>query len=102
MRYIRPLYVMGRYGWHEFIPFKNKWDGIDEEKLRPDQQEFMIPESYYRAIGDDYNFPESLDLDGGPFMTIGSTIEDYPYKYKIDKFDCCGKYPILICSKLQS
>lgn len=106
MRLIKPLYVGGRYGWHEFIPFKNKWDGLGDEELRPDQQEFMIPESYYRAIGNDFNFPESIDLDGGPFMSIGSIVEDICYseenKYKIDKIDCRGKYPILICSKLPS
>lgn len=105
MRIIRPIYISGRYGWHEFIPFKNKWDGLGEEELKPDQQEFFIPESYYRAIGNDLNNPESLDLDGGPFMSIGSIIEDMIYseenRYRIDKFDCRGKYPILICSKLQ-
>ena len=105
MRLIKPLYVSSRCGWHEFIPFTNKWDGLGEEELRPDQQEFMIPESYYRMIGEDFNSPESLDLDEGPFMSIGSIIEDMFYpeenRYRIDKFNCRGKYPILICSKLQ-
>ena len=103
MRIMRPIYISGRYGFHEFIPFKNKWDGLDEEKLDSEQQELFIPESYYRAIGEDFNFPESIDLDGGPFMSIGSTIEDYASKdkYRIDSIDCRGKYPILICSKLQ-
>ena len=106
MELIRPIYIEGRYFFHTFIPFKNKWDGLGEEELRPDQQEFFIPESYYRAIGNDFNYPESLDLDGGPFMSIGSIIQDFIkptiYKYRIDKFDCRGKYPILICSKLSS
>jgi len=100
---ITPVYLDGRYGSHMLIPFKNKWDGLDEEKLDSEKQEFFIPESYYRAIGEDFNFPESIDLDGGPFMSIGSTVEDYTSKnkYRIDMFDCRGKYPILICSKLQ-
>lgn len=106
MKMIRPLYISGRYGFHEFIPFKNKWDGLEDEELDSRQQEFFIPESYYRAIGEDFNFPESIDLDGGPFMSIGSIIEDFvkpqAYKYKIDSIDCRGKYPILICSKLPS
>ena len=103
MKIIKPIYISGRYGFHEFIPFKNKWDGLDE-KLSSEQQEFFIPESYYRAIGENFAFPESIDLDGGPFMSIGSTIEDFidKTKYKIDQFDCRGKYPILICSKLSS
>ena len=86
------------------IPFKNKWDGLGDEKLRPDQQEFMLPESYYRAIGDDYNLPEIIDLDGGPYMGIGYEFQDSrgTDKYRIDKIDCRGKYPILICSKLSS
>ena len=100
---IKPVYIDGRYGPHMLIPFKNKWDGLGDEPLRPEQQEFFIPESYYRAIGEDFNFPESIDLDGGPFMSIGSTIEDFAdkTKYRIDSIDCRGKYPILICSKLQ-
>ena len=104
MNLIRPLYISGRYGFHEFIPFKNKWDGLGGEELRPDQQEFMFPESYYRAIGNDYNFPETIDPDGGPFMSIGYEFKDlYSEKrYRIDMFDCRGKYPILICSKLPS
>lgn len=103
MKVIKPIYISGRYGFHEFIPFKNKWDSLDEE-LSSEQQEFFIPESYYRAIGENFAFPESIDLDGGPFMSIGSTIEDFIDKvqYRIDKFDCRGKYPILICSKLSS
>ena len=103
MRIVRPIYISGRYGFHEFIPFKNKWDGLDEERLASEQREFFIPESYYRAIGEDFNFPESIDLDGGPFMSIGSTIEDFAdkTKYRIDEIDCRGKYPILTCSKLQ-
>ena len=103
MRIVRPIYISGRYGLHEFIPFKNKWDGLDEERLASEQQEFFIPESYYRAIGEDFDFPESIDLDGGPFMSINSTIEDFSdkTKYRIDKIDCRGKYPILTCNKLQ-
>ena len=103
MKDIRPIYVPGRYGFHKFIPFKNKWDGLDGEKLNSEQQEFFIPESYYRAIGEDFDFPESIDLDGGPFMFIGSLIKDAIDKqeYRIDSIDCRGKYPILICSKLQ-
>ena len=103
MNLIRPLYISGRYGFHEFIPFKNKWDGLGEEELNPEQQELFIPESYYRAIGENFDFPESIDLDGGPFMSIGSIIEDFidKTKYRIDSIDCRGKYPILICSKLQ-
>lgn len=100
---ITPVWLDGRYYSHMLIPFKNKWDGLGDEKLRPDQQEFMLPESYYRAIGEDYNFPEIIDLDGGPYMGIGYEFQDYrgTDKYRIDKFDCRGKYPILICSKLQ-
>ena len=106
VKLIRPIYIRSRYGFHEFIPFTNVWDGLGDEELKPDQQEFLIPESYYRCIGEDYEFPESVDLDGGPFMSIGSIIEDFvkpkAYTYKIDKFDCRGKYPIIICSKLSS
>jgi hypothetical protein len=100
---IRPIYISGRYGFHKFIPFKNKWDGLGEEELNSEQQELFIPESYYRAIGENFDFPESIDLDGGPFMSIGSTIEDFidKTKYRIDSIDCRGKYPILICSRLQ-
>lgn len=103
MNLIRPLYISGRYGFHEFIPFKNKWDGLGEEGLSSEQQELFIPESYYRAIGENFDFPESIDLDGGPFMSIGSIIKDFAdkTKYRIDSIDCRGKYPILICSKLQ-
>lgn len=104
MKFIRPIYISGRYGFHEFIPFVNKWDDLEDEELGKDQQEFFITESYYRAIGEDFDFPESIDLDGGPFMSIGSIIEDFikpqEYKYKIDSIDCRGKYPILVCSKL--
>lgn len=101
---INPVYLDGRYGPHMLIPFTNKWDGLGEEELRPEQQEFMLPESYYRAIGNNYNFPETIDPDGGPFMSIGYEFKDlYSEKrYKIDRFDCRGKYPILICSKLPS
>lgn len=101
MKVIKPIYISGRYGFHEFIPFKNKWDGLDKE-LSSEQQEFFIPESYYRAIGENFAFPESIDLDGGPYMEIGYEFQDYTGtdKYRIDKFDCRGKYPILICSKL--
>ena len=101
---ITPVWLDGRYGPHMLIPFKNKWDGLGDEELRPDQQEFMLPESYYRAIGDDYNLPEIIDLDGGPYMGIGYEFQDYrgTDRYRIDKFDCRGKYPILICSKLLS
>ena len=101
---IRPVYLDGRYEPHMLIPFTNKWDGLGGEELRPDQQEFMFPESYYRAIGNDYNFPETIDPDGGPFMSIGYEFKDlYSEKrYRIDMFDCRGKYPILICSKLPS
>lgn len=104
VKLIRPIYIDSRYGVHEFIPFTNKWDGLGEEELRPDQQEFFIPESYYRAIGNDFNNPESIDLDGGPFMSVGSIIKDLiqPITYRIDRFNCSGKYPILICSKLSS
>ncbi len=104
MKIIKPIYISGRYGFHEFIPFKNKWDGLDEEHLESSQKEFFIPESYYRAIGEDFNFPESIDLDGGPFMSKGSIIEDFidKTKYRIDSIDCRGKYPILICNKLSS
>jgi len=104
LKVIEPIYIDGRYGKHQLIPFKNKWDGLGEDELKANQQEFFIPESYYRAIGKDFNFPESVDLDGGPFMSIGSIITDtFSYdKYAIDKFDCRGKYPILICSKLSS
>ena len=93
----------GRYGNHILIPFKNKWDGLGEEELNSEQQELFIPESYYRAIGENYDFPETIDLDGGPFMSIGTIIKDEisSFKYRIDKFDCRGKYPIIICSKLQ-
>lgn len=99
---IYPVYLDGRYEPHILIPFTNKWDGLGEEELRPEQQEFMLPESYYRAIGNDFNFPETIDLDGGPFMSIGYIFKDMgsDMKYRIDKFDCRGKYPILICSKL--
>jgi len=101
---IKPVYLDGRYGPHMLIPFKNKWDGLGEQELRSDQQEFLFPESYYRAIGDDFNFPEVIDPDGGPYMPIGYTFKDMgsDLLYRIDKFDCRGKYPILICSKLQS
>lgn len=101
---IKPVYLDGRYGPHMLIPFKNKWDGLGEEELRSDQQEFMLPESYYRAIGNDFLFPETIDPDGGPFMSIGYEFQNYfgSDKYRIDKFDCRGKYPILICSKLSS
>lgn len=100
---IKPVYLDGRYGPHMLIPFENKWDGLGEEKIREDQQEFMLPESYYRLIGDDFDFPETIDLDGGPFMSIRYIFRDScsGYKYEVDKFDCRGKYPILICSKLQ-
>ncbi len=99
---ITPVWLDGRYGPHMLIPFKNKWDGLGDEELRPDQQEFMLPESYYRAIGEDYNLPEIIDLDGGPYMGIGYEFQDHrgTDRYRIDKFDCRGKYPILICSKL--
>lgn len=99
---IEPVYLDGRYGLHMLIPFTNKWDGLGEEKLLPNQQEFMFPESYYRAIGDNFDFPDTIDPDGGPFMSIGYTFIDNDIKYRIDKFDCRGKYPIIICSKLQS
>lgn len=101
---IIPVYLDGRYGPHMLIPFKNRWDGLGDEPLRPDQQEFMLPESYYRAIGNDFKFPEIIDSDGGPYMPIGYEFQNYfgSDRYKIDKFDCRGKYPILICSKLQS
>jgi hypothetical protein len=101
---ITPVYLDGRYEPHMLIPFINRWDGLGDEELRPNQQEFMLPESYYRAIGDDYNFPETIDPDGGPFMSIGYKFKDlYSEKrYRIDRFDCRGKYPILICSKLPS
>jgi len=100
---IYPVYLDGRYEPHILIPFKNKWDGLGEEKLNPEQQELFIPESYYRAIGEDFDFPESIDLDGGPFMSIGSLIKDTvdEQEYRIDSIDCRGKYPILVCSKLQ-
>jgi len=100
---IKPVYLDGRYGPHMLIPFKNKWDGLGDEPLRPEQQEFILPESYYRAIGDNYNFPEIIDPDGGPFMSIGYVFNDMGSedKYRVDKFDCRGKYPILVCSKLQ-
>ncbi len=102
MKIIKPLYISGRYGFHEFIPFKNKWSVLDEEEPSPKYQEFFIPESYYRAIGENFAFPESIDLDGGPYMEIGYEFQDCigTDKYRIDKFDCRGKYPILICSKL--
>lgn len=104
LKVIRPVYLDGRYEPHILIPFTNKWDGLGDEELRPDQQEFMLPESYYRAIGNDYNFPETIDPDGGPFMSIGYEFKDLysERRYRIDMFDCRGKYPILICSKLQS
>jgi hypothetical protein len=44
---IKPVYLDGRYGPHMLIPFTNKWDGLGDEELRSDQQEFMLPESYY-------------------------------------------------------
>ena len=101
---ICPVYLDGRYEPHLLIPIENKWDGLGEEKLRPEQQEFILPESYYRAIGNDYDFPETIDPDGGPFMSIGHVFKDMgsDIEYRVDKFDCRGKYPILICSKLQS
>lgn len=101
---ITPVWLDGRYGHHMLIPFKNKWDSLEDEELRPDQQEFMLPESYYRAIGEDFSFPEIIDLDGGPYMGIGYQFKDCEGTdvYRIDKFDCRGKYPILICSKLSS
>lgn len=101
MKLIKPIYVLGRYGFHEFIPFKNKWNGLGGEKLSS-EQEFFIPESYYRIIGEDVNFPESIDLDGGPFMSIGSIIKDSvdETKYRIDSIDCRGKYPVIVCNKL--
>lgn len=100
---IKPVYLDGRYEPHMLIPFTNKWDGLGEEELRSDQQEFMLPESYYRAIGDNFDFPDIIDPDGGPYMPIGYVFKDYygTDMYRIDKFDCRGKYPILICSKLQ-
>jgi len=103
-RIITPVYLDGRYSPHILIPFENKWDGLDEEELRPDQQEFMFPESYYRIIGDNFDFPETIDPDGGPYMSIGYIFKNYygNDRYRIDKFDCRGKYPILICSKLSS
>ena len=91
----------GRYDIHWLIPVENKWDGLGEEPLRPDQQEFILPESYYRAIGNDYDFPEIIDPDGGPFMPVGFEFKHKNTTYVIDKFNCRGKYPILICSKLQ-
>lgn len=101
---ITPVYLEGRYEPHMLIPFTNKWDGLGDEELRPEQQEFFIPESYYRCIGNNYEIPETIDLDGGPFMSIGYEFKDlYSAKrYRIDRFDCRGKYPILICSKLPS
>ena len=53
---ITPVWLDGRYRPHMLIPFRDKW----EEGLNPDKQEFLIPESYYRAIGDNYNFPEIM------------------------------------------
>ena len=100
---ITPVWLDGRYGGHMLIPFKNKWDRLGDEELCPDQQEFMIPESYYRAIGDNFAFPEVIDFDGGPYMPLGYKIKDLRGEdsYRVDKIDCRGKYPILICSKLQ-
>lgn len=100
---IIPVYIDGRYGPHMLIPFTNKWDGLGDEQLRSEQQEFILPESYYRAIGNNFAFPEAIDPDGGPFMSVGYEFRNYygDDRYRIDKFDCRGKYPILICSKLQ-
>ena len=97
---IYPAYLDGRYGQHMIIPFENKWDGLGDEELKPGQQEFFVPESYYRAIGNDFNNPEVIDLDGGPYMPIGFEFKDKDTTWKIDKFNCRGKYPILICSRL--
>ena len=97
MEVINPVHIMGRYGLHTFIPIKNPWEDQEEGKV-----ELLIGESYYRLIGDNLDNPESVDLDGGPFMSIGSILLDHftTEKYKIESFDCHGKYPVLKCSKL--
>lgn len=96
---IVPVFVSGREGMHQFIPIENPWEEKEENEV-----ELLIGESYYRLIGSDFNKPEAIDLDGGPFMHIGTIIWDYytSEKYEIKEFDCLGKYPILKCNKLQS
>lgn len=96
-RLVKPIYIDGRYGMHELLPITDPWK---EDK----SYHFLIQESYYRVIYKDDKSIESLDLDGGPFMSVGTVLKDLMDKveYKIEKFDCRGLYPVIICSKLQS
>ena len=88
---IHPSYIRGRYGWHKLIPILENENKID----------FAFPCEYLRIIGNDMKFPEAIDPDGGPFMTLESTIMDQNHnKFKIDKFDNSGKYVIIECTKL--
>lgn len=96
-RLVTPIYLDGRYGMHELLPITDPWK-------EDTNYHFLIQESYYRVIYKDDKSIEALDLDGGPFMSIGTVITDkLAYaSYKIEKFDCRGLYPVIICSKLQS
>lgn len=90
--YIKCVRLRGRYGIHLLVPIRE-----DEETV-----EYILKDTYYlRLIGDDFKYPESIDPDGGPFMSIGSTIYDMSEPVAIiDKFDCTGKYTLLECHKL--
>ena len=99
-RLIKPIYIEGRYGMHELLPITNPWKD-DEDK----SYHFLIQETYYRLIYKEDNTDiDFIDLDGGPFMGVGTVFKDLMDKveYKIEKFDCRGLYPVIICSKLQS
>jgi hypothetical protein len=96
-RLVKPIYIDGRYGMHELLPITDPWkEGTNYH--------FLVQESYYRVIYNDDKTIDSLDLDGGPFMSVGTVLKDLMDKveYKIEKFDCRGLYPVIICSKLQS